>query len=164
MEPPRHLGSKAEAKTLLDAIYAQRAGISLASAAAAGGAGGGGGAVINTRSLRLPGVTCSTASHTEVTERSRPREREETRGARRGDGEQIQEDVLKLWNVAKSQIEALYDGVRPLSSQASRVAHSLQRLSRSPFFLAVPSSTNFERRLSADTVPPLHLKRRVGTN
>ena len=50
MEPPKRLGSEAEAKSFLDgvvSIYAQRSGISLSSGAAAGGAGGGGGAVIN---------------------------------------------------------------------------------------------------------------------
>ncbi|RPD59601.1 fatty acid synthase [Lentinus tigrinus ALCF2SS1-6] len=50
MEPPKRLGSEAEARSYLDgvvSIYAQRSGISLSSGAAAGGAGGGGGAVIN---------------------------------------------------------------------------------------------------------------------
>ncbi|KAF9502982.1 hypothetical protein BS47DRAFT_1310401 [Hydnum rufescens UP504] len=50
VEPPKHLGSEAKAKTWLDAIvaaYAQQAGISLSSGATSGGGGGGGGAVIN---------------------------------------------------------------------------------------------------------------------
>jgi fatty acid synthase subunit alpha len=50
MEPPKRLGSEAEAKTWLDTVvaaYAQRAGISLSSGATAAAGGGGGGAVIN---------------------------------------------------------------------------------------------------------------------
>lgn len=51
LEPPKRLGSEAEAKAWLDAIvptYAQRAGISLSSqSSGGGGGGGGGGAVIN---------------------------------------------------------------------------------------------------------------------
>lgn len=52
MEPPKRLGSEAEAKTWLDSVtqaYAQSAGISLSSGGAVGGGGGGGGggAVIN---------------------------------------------------------------------------------------------------------------------
>ncbi|EPQ52677.1 hypothetical protein GLOTRDRAFT_112049 [Gloeophyllum trabeum ATCC 11539] len=51
MEPPKRLGSEAEAKTWLDSVvsvYAQRSGISLSAASAGGGGGGGGGgAVIN---------------------------------------------------------------------------------------------------------------------
>ncbi|KAF9518450.1 hypothetical protein BS47DRAFT_1420879 [Hydnum rufescens UP504] len=50
VEPPKHLGSEAEAKTWLDAIiaaYARQAGISLLSGATSGGGGGGGGTVIN---------------------------------------------------------------------------------------------------------------------
>ena len=50
-EPPKRLGSEAEAKTWLDgvvALYAQRSGISLSSASSGGsGSGGGGGAVMN---------------------------------------------------------------------------------------------------------------------
>ena len=51
MEPPKRLGSEAEAKAWLDSVvtvYAQRSGISLSSGVAAGGAGGGsGGPTIN---------------------------------------------------------------------------------------------------------------------
>ena len=51
VEPPKRLGSEAEAKTWLDgvvAVYAQRSGISLSSGGVGGaGAGGAGGAVIN---------------------------------------------------------------------------------------------------------------------
>jgi fatty acid synthase subunit alpha len=53
MEPPKHLGSEAEAKAWLDTVvaaYAQQTGISLSSGGAGGGGGGGGsggGAVIN---------------------------------------------------------------------------------------------------------------------
>ena len=49
VEPPKRLGSEAEAKTWLDTViaaYAQQAGISLSSGTAPGG-GSGGGAVIN---------------------------------------------------------------------------------------------------------------------
>lgn len=50
MEPPKRLGSEAEAKAWLDTVvaaYAQRAGITLSTGGGAGGAAGGGGAVIN---------------------------------------------------------------------------------------------------------------------
>ncbi|KAF9509535.1 hypothetical protein BS47DRAFT_1301318 [Hydnum rufescens UP504] len=50
VEPPKHLGSEAKAKTWLDAVigaYAQQAGISLSSGATSGGGGGGSGTVIN---------------------------------------------------------------------------------------------------------------------
>jgi fatty acid synthase subunit alpha len=50
MEPPKRLGSEAEAKAWLDsvvAVYAQRAGISLSSGGSAAAGGGAGGAVIN---------------------------------------------------------------------------------------------------------------------
>lgn len=50
MEPAKRLGSEPEAKAWLDSVaaaYAQRAGISLASATASGGGGGAGGAVMN---------------------------------------------------------------------------------------------------------------------
>ncbi|KAF9508762.1 hypothetical protein BS47DRAFT_1365687 [Hydnum rufescens UP504] len=52
VEPPKRLGSEAEAKTWLNAIvvaYAQQAGISLSSGATSGGGGSSGGAVINNK-------------------------------------------------------------------------------------------------------------------
>ncbi len=57
MEPPKRLGSEAEAKTWLDsvtAVYARPAGISLSSGGAAGGSGGGGGGPVINRSSSKP--------------------------------------------------------------------------------------------------------------
>ncbi|KAJ7019830.1 fatty acid synthase [Mycena alexandri] len=87
----------------------------------------------------------------------------------------VQDDVLKLWTVVKSQpgisqeqknrIKALYEGVvRSLrkSPETTRPRNSpRQRRSSSQFLRPqLPSATS----VSADKVPLLHLKRKVGTN
>ena len=89
--------------------------------------------------------------------------------------QKIQDDVLKLWNVVKSQpeiteeqkerVKALYEGVvrslhkRPESR--SRQGAPRTRRSSSQFLRPqIPVNTS----LSADKVPLLHLKRKIGSN
>ncbi|OJT02257.1 Fatty acid synthase subunit alpha [Trametes pubescens] len=90
--------------------------------------------------------------------------------------QKIQDDVLKLWNVVKSQpeiseeqknrIKALYEGVvRSLRAKRSesRTRHSAPRTRRSSSAFLRPQISNVAS-VSADKVPLLHLKRKVGTN
>ncbi|EIW57289.1 fatty acid synthase [Trametes versicolor FP-101664 SS1] len=90
--------------------------------------------------------------------------------------QKIQDDVLKLWNVVKSQpeiseeqknrIKALYEGVvRSLRAKRSesRTRHSAPRTRRSSSAFLRPQISNVAA-VSADKVPLLHLKRKVGTN
>ena len=90
--------------------------------------------------------------------------------------QKIQDDVLKLWNVVKTQpgisdeqknkIKALYDGVvRSLRKPSDPKITDIRRAPRSR-----RSSSQFLRpqiqtlaSVSSDKVPLLHLKRRVGT-
>ncbi|KAI0033531.1 fatty acid synthase [Vararia minispora EC-137] len=90
--------------------------------------------------------------------------------------QKIQDDVLKLWNVVKSQpeiseeqknrIKALYDGVvRSLkkSPESPRPRPGVPRTRRSSSQFLRPQVSGVAS-VSADKVPLLHLKRRVGTN
>lgn len=90
--------------------------------------------------------------------------------------QKVHEDVLKLWNVVKSQpeitqdqknrIKALYEGVvrslrktpehRPRPHPAPRSRRSSSQFLRPQVSSIVPS-------VSADKIPLLHLKRRTGT-
>ncbi|KAI0649410.1 fatty acid synthase [Trametes meyenii] len=89
--------------------------------------------------------------------------------------QKIQDDVLKLWNVVKSQpeisdeqknrIKALYEGVvRSLRSKRaeSRPRPGATRTRRSSSTFLRPQVSNVAS-VSADNVPLLHLKRKVGT-
>ncbi|KDQ57051.1 hypothetical protein JAAARDRAFT_35647 [Jaapia argillacea MUCL 33604] len=137
-------------------------------------------------------VTFPTAPHTEVTEKGDIVYKEVVRENVRkleayveematGDTvsgsvniQKVQDDVLRLWNVVKSQpeisddqknrIKALYDGVvRSLRKGADprpRVAAPRKRRSSSQFLR--PQVSNVAA-LSADNIPFLHLKRKVGT-
>ncbi|KAI0067274.1 fatty acid synthase [Artomyces pyxidatus] len=89
--------------------------------------------------------------------------------------QKIQDDVLKLWNVVKSQpeisddqknrIKALYDGVvrslRKNPETRSRPGTPRSRRSSSQFLRPQVSGVT---SVSADKAPLLHLKRKVGTN
>ncbi|OBZ72636.1 Fatty acid synthase subunit alpha [Grifola frondosa] len=89
--------------------------------------------------------------------------------------QKIQDDVLKLWNVVKSQpeiseeqknrIKALYEGVvrslRKRPESRPRPGAPRQRRSSSQFLRPQVSSVT---SITADKVPLLHLKRKVGTN
>ncbi|KAI0749711.1 fatty acid synthase [Daedaleopsis nitida] len=138
-------------------------------------------------------VTFPTAPHTEVTEKGDIIYREVVRENVRkleayveemasGDTivapsniQKIQEDVLKLWNVVKSQpeiseeqknrIKALYEGVvRSLRKRPeSRTRHSGPRARRSSSQFLRPQISNVAS-VTADKVPLLHLKRKVGMN
>ncbi|KAJ6624064.1 fatty acid synthase [Mycena sp. CBHHK59/15] len=85
----------------------------------------------------------------------------------------VQDDVLKLWTVVKSQpgisqeqknrIKALYEGVvRSLRKGPEPRARSGQRLRRSSSQFLRPQLSS-ATSVSADKVPLLHLKRKVGT-
>ena len=140
-------------------------------------------------------MTFPTAPHTEVTERGEIKYTEVVRENVRkleayvaemasGDTipgsfnmQKIQDDVLKLWNVVKSQpeigeeqknkIKALYDGVvRSLRKTSDpKISDDVRRTPRSR-----RSSSQFLRpqiqniaSVPSDKIPLLHLKRRVGT-
>ena len=90
--------------------------------------------------------------------------------------QKIQEDVLKLWNVVKSQpeisdeqknrIKALYEGVvRSLRNKRSesRPRSNAPRARRSSSQFLRPQVSGVAS-VTADKVPLLHLKRKVGTN
>ena len=137
-------------------------------------------------------VTFPTAPHTEITERgeivysevNRENVRKleayvvEMASADQISGsvniQKIQDDVVKLWNVVKSQpeiseeqknrIKALYDGVvrslRKSPDDRSRPGAPRSRRSSSQFLRPQISGI---ASVSADKVPLLYLKRRVGT-
>ncbi|KAH9950013.1 fatty acid synthase [Amylocystis lapponica] len=89
--------------------------------------------------------------------------------------QKIQDDVLKLWNVVKTQpeiseeqknrIKALYEGVvRSLRKRPeSRPRPGAPRTRRSSSQFLRPQISNVAS-VTADKVPLLHLKRKVGTN
>ena len=88
--------------------------------------------------------------------------------------QKVQDDVLKLWNVVKSQpeisqdqknqIKALYDGVmRSLRKpHDSRPRHGSIRKRRSSSQFLRPHAQSIAS-IPSDRIPLLHLKRRVGT-
>lgn len=88
--------------------------------------------------------------------------------------EKVQEDVLKLWTMVKSQpeisqdqknrIKALYDGVvRSLHNEPEPRTRALPRTRRSSSQFLRPQVSGIAS-LSADKIPLLHLKRKVGSN
>ncbi|KAH9856627.1 fatty acid synthase [Lenzites betulinus] len=89
--------------------------------------------------------------------------------------QKIQDDVLKLWNVVKSQpeisddqknrIKALYEGVvRSLRKRSeSRPRPPAPRTRRSSSTFLRPQVSNVAS-VTADKIPLLHLKRKVGPN
>ncbi|KAM6493361.1 hypothetical protein JOM56_011495, partial [Amanita muscaria] len=86
--------------------------------------------------------------------------------------QKVQDDVLKLWNVVKSQqagisqeqknhIKALYEGVvRSLhkTPEPARLPHN-----RRPSAQFLRPQISAVTSVSADTIPFLHLKRKIGT-
>ncbi|KZT29627.1 fatty acid synthase [Neolentinus lepideus HHB14362 ss-1] len=88
--------------------------------------------------------------------------------------QKVQDDVLRLWNVVKSQpeiteeqknrIKALYEGVVRSLRRGSepRSRHGTPRKRRSSSQFLRPQVTSIAS-VSADKVPLLHLKRKVGT-
>ncbi|KAH8100945.1 fatty acid synthase [Cristinia sonorae] len=138
-------------------------------------------------------VTFPTAPHTEVTDKGEIKYTEVVRENVRkleayveemasGDTisaptnmQKIQEDVLKLWNVVKSQpeiseeqknrVKALYEGVvRSLRKRPEpRVRPGVPRARRSSSQFLRPQVSGVAS-VTADKVPLLHLKRKVGTN
>lgn len=143
--------------------------------------------------LSNPVVTFPTAPHTEVTAQGEIKYSEVVRENVRkleayveemasGDTnaaptniQKIQDDVLKLWNVVKSQpeisddqknrIKALYESVvRSLRKRPeSRSLPGVHRSRRSSSQFLRPQVANVAS-VTSDKVPLLHLKRKVGTN
>lgn len=143
--------------------------------------------------LSNPVVTFPTAPHTEVTAQGEIKYSEVVRENVRkleayveemasGDTnaaptniQKIQDDVLKLWNVVKSQpeisddqknrIKALYESVvRSLRKRPeSRSLPGAHRSRRSSSQFLRPQVANVAS-VTSDKVPLLHLKRKVGTN
>jgi fatty acid synthase subunit alpha, fungi type len=88
----------------------------------------------------------------------------------------VEEDVLKLWNIVKSQpeisqeqknrVKALYDGVvrslRKVPEQQPRLRPAAQRTRRSSSQFLRPQVANVAP-VSSDVIPLLHLKRKSGT-
>ncbi|KAL0953237.1 hypothetical protein HGRIS_004490 [Hohenbuehelia grisea] len=120
LEPPKRLGSEAEAKTWLDgvvALYAQRAGISLAAASAGGSAGGGGGgAVINSEEfLKFQAEQEQfAAQHVELY--MRYLKRDSRSGDIAFDKEKANSAALqaKLDSIAKEHGDAYIEGIQPI--------------------------------------------------
>ncbi|KAJ3916064.1 fatty acid synthase [Lentinula edodes] len=88
--------------------------------------------------------------------------------------QKVQDDVLKLWTIVKSQpeisqeqknrIKALYEGVvRSLRNKGSEPRPRTPRNRRSSSQFLRPQISGIAT-VSADKVPLLHLKRKVGTN
>ncbi|KAF4614083.1 hypothetical protein D9613_007929 [Agrocybe pediades] len=119
LEPPKRLGSEAEAKAWLDgivAVYAQRSGISLsAPGAAAGGGGGSGGAVINSEEfLKFQADQQKfAAQHVELYMRYLGRD--SRAGELAYDKEKANSSALqaKLDSILKEHGDAYVDGIQP---------------------------------------------------
>ena len=87
--------------------------------------------------------------------------------------QKVQDDVLKLWNVVKSQpeisqeqknkIKALYDGVVRSLRKTPEIRHRPTRSRRSSSQFLRPQVQSVAS-VSSDKIPLLHLKRRVGNN
>jgi len=89
--------------------------------------------------------------------------------------QKIQDDVVKLWNIVKSQpeiseeqkngIKALYDGVVRSFSKApdSGPRSGLPRSYRSSSQFLRPQISGIVTSITTDKIPLLHLKRRMGT-
>jgi fatty acid synthase subunit alpha, fungi type len=88
--------------------------------------------------------------------------------------QKVQDDVLKLWTVVKPQpgvsqeqknrIKALYEGVvRSLRKDLEPTRTHATRSRRSSSQLLRPQTSDITP-ISADKVPPLHLKRKVGAS
>lgn len=90
--------------------------------------------------------------------------------------QKVQDDVLKLWTLVKSQpgisqdqknrIKGLYEGVvRSLRKDVEPTRHRVgPRNRRNPSQFLRPQLSSGVTSVSADKIPLLHLKRRVGAN
>jgi fatty acid synthase subunit alpha, fungi type len=120
MEPPKRLGSEAEAKSWLDGVvsaYAQRSGISLsAGGAAAGGGGSSGGATINSEEfLKFQAEQEQfAAQHIELY--TRYLKKDSRSGEIAYDKEKANSDALqaKLDSIAKEHGDAYIEGIQPV--------------------------------------------------
>jgi fatty acid synthase subunit alpha len=120
LEPPKRLGSEAEAKSFLDGlvpIYAQRAGISLSAASSGGGGGAGtGGAVINSEEfLKFQTEQDEFASH-QIDLYMRYLKRDPRAGDIAFDKEKENSLSLqqKLDSIAKEHGDTYIDGIQPI--------------------------------------------------
>ncbi|EMD40218.1 hypothetical protein CERSUDRAFT_122278 [Gelatoporia subvermispora B] len=121
-------------------------------------------------------VTFPTAPHTEVTAKGNIVYSEVVRENVHKLEAYIQEDVLKLWNIVKTQpeiseeqknrIKALYGGVIQSLHKCPEFhpRHSGPRKRRSSSQFLRPQISGVTTSITADKVPLLHLKRKVGTN
>lgn len=88
--------------------------------------------------------------------------------------QKVQDDVMKLWTIVKSQLEITQDQKNRIKSLYEGVVCSLRTKGAEPCprtHRSCRSSSQFLRpqisgvaTVSADKVPLLHLKRKVGTN
>ncbi|KAI0360181.1 fatty acid synthase [Trametes cingulata] len=120
MEPPKRLGSEAEAKSWLDGIvgiYAQRSGISLASGAAAGGAAGGaGGAVINSEEFLKFQAEQEHLAAQQIEVWMRYLKKDSRSGEIKYDAEKANSEQLqaRLDAIAKEHGDVYIDGIQPV--------------------------------------------------
>ncbi|KAI0368773.1 fatty acid synthase [Pilatotrama ljubarskyi] len=120
MEPPKRLGSEAEAKAWLDGvvgIYAQRSGISLSSGAAAGGAGGGGGgAVINSEEFLKFQAEQEHLAAQQIEVWMRYLKKDSRSGELKYDAEKANSEQLqaRLDAITKEHGDTYIDGIQPI--------------------------------------------------
>lgn len=121
-EPPKRLGSEAEAKAFLDALaqsYASYSGISLSTGSAGGsGGGGGGGAVMNSEEFDAFVLKQAEHAQREIELLSRYLGKDHREGAKRADEEKANVDELqaKLDAIKLEHGEAYLDGITPVFS------------------------------------------------
>ncbi|KIR78245.1 fatty acid synthase subunit beta, fungi type [Cryptococcus gattii EJB2] len=122
-EPPKRLGSEAEAKAFLDQLaqsYASYSGISLSSGAAAGGAGGaaGGGAVMNSEEFDKFVLKQEEHAKREIELLSRYLGKDPREGEKKADEEKATAEELqaKLDAIKLEHGDAYIDGITPVFS------------------------------------------------
>jgi hypothetical protein len=121
VEPPKRLGSEAEAKTWLDTVvaaYAQQTGVSLSSGAASGGGGGGGGggAVINSEEFIQFQAEQYEFARRQVELYMRYLDLDPREGARAANNEKANAQVLqdKLDAISREHGDAYINGIQPV--------------------------------------------------
>ncbi|CAL1716945.1 unnamed protein product [Somion occarium] len=119
MEPPKRLGSEAEAKAWLDsvvALYAQRSGVSLSSGGAAGGgSGGAGGAVINSEEFQKFRAEQEEFALQQIEVYMRYLKRDSRSGEIKYDSEKARAEALqaRLDAINREHGDVYIDGVQP---------------------------------------------------
>ena len=123
-EPPKRLGSEAEAKAFLDALaqsYASYSGISLSAGGAGGGgsAGGGGGAVMNSEEFDAFVLKQEEHAQREIELLSRHLGKDVRAGDKRADVERLSVEELqaKLDAIKMEHGDAYIEGITPVFSE-----------------------------------------------